>query len=86
MPDVELEGFEVECAGLDLELLVLWSHQAPELAMGLIRGSILILLLAVVLLLSLCHAWGHLDDSPGGTAGLAGDQGMAAVSAAGTPV
>lgn len=41
---------------------------------GLIRGFILILLLAVVLLLFLGCAWGHFDDSPGDTPGLAGGQ------------
>lgn len=46
---------------------------------GLVRGFILILLLAVVLLLFLGCAWGHFDDSPGDTPGLAGGQGIAAV-------
>lgn len=82
---MELKGFELTAAlagmcWVGFIVLVLLGCQAPVLAMGLVRGLILNLLLAVVFLLSLCCAWGHLDDSPGDTLGLAGGQGIAAVS------
>lgn len=93
MPNVELEGFEITAAltvmcwiGFSAVGAVEWSGScacpgAHSLyIVGLIRGSILVLLLDVVLLLFLCCAWGHFDDSHGDTAGLAGAQGIAAVS------